>query len=193
MSTLNKQVKPVKVVNYNVNAANCYVLSIMKYVHFLRNINYQSTSICRQIIRVDIEVEYLCDNIIYHCIFLQIQCTKYSMELVWKCGRLSSISFYSGIFHIPYRNFRFIPYHALVVNSILLLLLLHFTPTVLARLKIRKRLTLKKLLPLPAPLQHFRFRFQPLSLKCFRFHKNITASSFHNPELNTNLFKNVKM
>ena len=45
------------------------------------------------------------------------------MKLVWKCGRLSSISFlkssipfHSGIFHIPYRNFRSIPfsisYHA---------------------------------------------------------------------------------
>ena len=40
------------------------------------------------------------------------------MELVWKYGRLSSISFlkssipfHSGIFHIPYRNFRFIPFH----------------------------------------------------------------------------------
>ena len=56
-----------------------------------------------------------------------------------------------------------------------------FTPTVVARLKIRKRLILKKLLPLPAPFQHFRFRvrfrFQPLSSKCFRFHKKLTAST----------------
>ena len=111
------------------------------------------------------------------------------MELVWKNGRLSfilylksSIPFHSGIFHIPYRNFCSIPYHAVVVNSILLLLLLlHFTPTVLGSLKIRKRLILKKLLPLPAPFQHFRFRvcfrFQPLSSKCFRFHKKLTASA----------------
>ena len=38
---------------------------------------------------------------------------------------------------------------------------------------------LKKLLPLPAAFQHIRlrvrFRFQPLSSKCFRFHKNLTA------------------
>ena len=40
------------------------------------------------------------------------------MELVWKYGRLSSIPFlkssipfHSGIFHIPYRNFRSIPLH----------------------------------------------------------------------------------
>ena len=108
------------------------------------------------------------------------------MELVWKYERLSSIPFlkssipfHSGIIHIPYRNFRSIPYHALVVDSILLLLLLHFTPTVVVSLKIRKRLILKKLLSLPALFQHLRFRFQPLSSKCFRFrfHKKLTASA----------------
>ena len=43
---------------------------------------------------------------------------KSSMELEWKYGRLSSIPFlkssipfHSGIFHIPYRNFRSIPFH----------------------------------------------------------------------------------
>ena len=120
------------------------------------------------------------------------------MKLVWKYGRLSSISFlrssiafHSGIFHIPYQNFRsipfFIPYHALVVDFILLLLLQHFIPTVVARLKIRKRLILNKLLPLLAYFQHFCFRFQPLSSKCFhfRFHEKLTASSFfHNPATN---------
>ena len=70
-----KQVKPVKVVNYNINAANCNVLTMMQHVHCLPNINNQSTMICRQIIRLDIEVDYFCDNIIYHhlislCIFL---------------------------------------------------------------------------------------------------------------------------
>ena len=48
---------------------------MMQYVHYLRNINNQSTAICRQILPVDIEVEYFCDDIIYHyptsvCIFL---------------------------------------------------------------------------------------------------------------------------
>ena len=110
------------------------------------------------------------------------------MELVWKHERLSSIPFlksfipfHTGIFHIPYRNFRSIPYHALVVDSLLLLLLLHFPPTGVDSLKIRKRLILKKLLPLPASFLHFRFRvrlrFQSLSLKCFRFHKKLTASA----------------
>ena len=72
-------------------------------------------------------------------------------------------------------------YLTCVVDSILLLLLLHFTRTVVASLKIRKRLILKKLLLLSALFQHFRFRvrfrFQPLSSKCFRFHKNLTASA----------------
>ena len=60
-------------------------------------------------------------------------------------------------------------------------LLLHFNPTVEASLKNRKRLILKKMLPLPAPFQHFRFRvrfrFQPLLSKCFRSHKKLTAST----------------
>ena len=102
---------------------NCNLLKMMQYVHCLRNVHNQSTAICRQIICVDIEVEYFCDNIIYHyptsvCIFLQIQSTKSRMELVWKYGRLSSIPFlkssipfHSGIFHIPYQNFRSIPFH----------------------------------------------------------------------------------
>ena len=69
-----KQVKPVKVVNCNINPANCNVLSMMQFLRCLRNINNQNTAICRQVIRVDIEVEYFCDNIIYHhstsvCIF----------------------------------------------------------------------------------------------------------------------------
>ena len=70
-----KQVKPIKVVNYNINTANCNVLTMIQYVLCLRNINNQRTTICRQIIRLDIEVEYFCDNNIYHhptsvCIFL---------------------------------------------------------------------------------------------------------------------------
>ena len=62
-----KQVKPVIVINYNINAANCNVLTMMQCVHCLCNIYKQqkycnlSTMIC-----VDIEVEYFCDNIIYH-------------------------------------------------------------------------------------------------------------------------------
>ena len=59
---IKKQVKPVKVANYNINAANCNVLTIMQYIYCLRNINNQSTAIGRQIICVDIEVEYFCDN-----------------------------------------------------------------------------------------------------------------------------------
>ena len=48
---------------------------MMQYVHCLRSLNNQSTAIRRQTIRVDNEVEYFCDNIVYHhsasvCIFL---------------------------------------------------------------------------------------------------------------------------
>ena len=37
----------------------------------------------------------------------------------------------------------------------------------------------EKIAPLPTPFQHFRFRvrFQPLSSKCFRFYKKLTAST----------------
>ena len=113
------------------------------------------------------------------------------MKLGWKYGRLSfisflksSIPFHSGIFHIPYRNFRSIPFHTMPWFSILqyiVIIIVTFYPMVVARLKIRKRLILKKLLPLPTPFQHLRFRvrFQPLSSKCFRFrfHKKLTASA----------------
>ena len=43
---------------------NCNVLTMMQYVHCLRNVLNQSTAICRQIICADIEVEYFCDNIL---------------------------------------------------------------------------------------------------------------------------------
>ena len=80
----------------------------------------------------------------------------------------------------------------------MILLLLHFTPTVIASLKTHKRLILKKLLPLPAPFQHFcfrvRFHFQPLSSKCFCFRLhipalNIIVQSEHN-QFNVNSIKN---
>ena len=63
---LKKKVKPVKVVYYNINAAYCNVRSVMQYVPCLCNLPNQSTAVCQKIIRVNIEVEYLCDNIIYH-------------------------------------------------------------------------------------------------------------------------------
>ena len=60
------------------------LFTMMQYVHCLRNVHNQSTAICRQIICVDIEVEYFCDNIIYHyptsvCIF----CEYNAQNLVW--------------------------------------------------------------------------------------------------------------
>ena len=43
---------------------NCNVPTMMQYVHCLRNVRNQSTAICRQIVCVNIVVEYFCDNII---------------------------------------------------------------------------------------------------------------------------------
>ena len=102
----------------------------MHYAHCLCNVHNQSTAICRQMLCVDIEVEYFCDNIIYHypisvCIFLSIQCTN----LVWNwygsmedCLPFHSwnLPFHSilasSIFHIeisvPFHSiFHFIPFH----------------------------------------------------------------------------------
>ena len=61
-----KVVKPVKVVKYYINAANCNALSMMQYVHYMCNFCNQSTAICQQTIRVNTEVEHFCDSIIYH-------------------------------------------------------------------------------------------------------------------------------
>ena len=81
-----------------------------------------------------------------------------------------------SILKFPFHSiFHFIQYHALVVDSILLLLFLHFTLTVVASLKFRKRLILKKLLPFPAPFQHFRSEFASASNL---FHQSASASTF---------------
>ena len=183
--TTKKQIKPVKVVNYNINAANCNVLTMMQYVHCLRSINNQSSAICKQILPVDIEVEYFCNNIIYHhstsvCIFLQIPCTKSSMNLLRKYGRLSSISFlkssipfHSGIFHIPYRNFHTLPcpdFRILPIN-----IGITSASSFFSTLSLPSWLPLPtsfiKVLPLPQKINRFhRFRFQlplPLPHSCF--------------------------
>ena len=122
------------------------------------------------------------------------------MELVWKYGRWSSIpvlkssiSFHSGIFHIPYRNFRSIPFHTKRWWSILYYywLLLHFTANGCSQFENLEALNFEeiasasssfstlslpsslllptsfiKVLPLPQKINRFhRFRFQlPLPL-----------------------------
>ena len=83
--------------------------------------------------------------------------------------------------HLPYSIPKF-PFHSIPCPGCrFYIIIATFYPDGCSRLKIRKRLILKKLLPLPAPFQHFRFwvrfRFQPLSSKCFRFHKKLTAST----------------
>ena len=188
------QVKPVKVVNYNINAADCNVLTMMQYVRCLRNINNQSTAICRQIIHVDIEVEYYCNNMIYHhptsaaYVFLQMQCSKSSMELVWKYGRLSSIPFlkssipfYSSIFHIEISvPFYFIPCPCCRFY-IIIIIVVTFYPNGCSRFENPEAPDFEKIASSSSSFSALslpnRFRFQPLSSKCFRFHKKLTAST----------------
>ena len=110
-----KKVKPVKVVNYNINAENCEVISMMQYVHCLHNLLSQSTAICQQIIHVSIEVEYFNDNIIYHNPPSEYFFCKYNARnLVWnQYGRLSSIPFLKSsipLWHLPYSILKF-PFH----------------------------------------------------------------------------------
>ena len=117
---ISKKKKLVKAVSYSINAANCNALTLMQYVHCLRNIHNWGTTVCRQIVYV----EHFYENIIYHYPHIFF-CKSPVRNLVWnwlewEYGRFSSIPFlkssmpfHSGIFHIPYRNFRSIPYHAL--------------------------------------------------------------------------------
>ena len=98
-----------------------YLLSFS--IHCLLTKHNQSTAICGQIIREDIEVEYFCDNIIYYYptsvnVFLQIY---YGIGVeVWKIVFHSILEIFHSIpfWHLPYSipkfPFHFIPYHALL-------------------------------------------------------------------------------
>ena len=97
------------------------------------------------------------------------------MKLVWKIV----FHFILEIFHSILATFIFhtkisipfsISYHALVVNSILLLLLYHFTPTVVARLKIRKRLIWKNCF-------RFRILFNTFASASNLFYQSASAST----------------
>ena len=104
---------------------NCNVLTMMQYIHCLRKVHNQSNAICRQIICVDIEVEYFCDNIFYHnphryvfCCTQNLAWNWYGME-VWKIVFHSILEIFHSVpfWHLPYSipkfRFHFIPYHAL--------------------------------------------------------------------------------
>ena len=117
-----------------------------------------------------------------------MQGTKSSLELVWKIIFNSILEiFYSIPFcnlphSIPKHPFHSIPCPGCRFYITIIIATFYRNGCSLFRsLKIRKRLILKKLLPLPASFQHFcfrvRFRFQSLSSKCFRFHKKLTAST----------------
>ena len=90
---------------------NCNVLTMMQYIHCLHNVHNQSTAICRQIICVDIEVEYFCDNIIYHyptsvCMF----CKCNARNLVW--------NWYGSMEDCLPFHFRNLPFHSILASSI---------------------------------------------------------------------------
>ena len=76
-------------------------------VYTQSNSKYRDLS-TNTVICIDIEVEYFCDNIIYH----------YPTSVCIWYGRLSSIPFHSGIFHIPYRNFCSIPFHTMPCHAL---------------------------------------------------------------------------
>ena len=60
------KIKPVKPVDFATSMQQITLyLQDVKRTLCLRNIHNQSIAICRQII-LDIEVEYFCDNTIYH-------------------------------------------------------------------------------------------------------------------------------
>ena len=111
---------------------NCNVLTMMQYVHCLRNVQNQSTAICRQIICVNIEVEYSVTILIITTRHRYGFFCKYNAQnLVWNwygsmedClpfhswnlpfhSILASSIFHTEIFvpfHFPFHS---IPYHAL--------------------------------------------------------------------------------
>ena len=63
---------------------NYNVLTMMQYAHCWRIVHNQSTAICRQIICVDIEVEYFCDNIIITTRHQYVFFCEYNVQnLVW--------------------------------------------------------------------------------------------------------------
>ena len=70
----------------------------------------------------DFEVEYFCDIIIYHYqtfVLVKFFCKYNAQNLEWNWyGSIKDcLPFHSGIFHNPYRNSRFIPYHALAPSK----------------------------------------------------------------------------
>ena len=96
---------------------NCNLRTMMQYVHCLRNIHNQSTANCRQIICVDIEVEYFCNNVIITTRHRYVFFCKYNARnLVWNWyGRLSSIPFLKSsipFWHLPYSIPKF-PFHSI--------------------------------------------------------------------------------
>ena len=113
---IKKQVKPVKVVNYKINAANCNVVTMMQYKYCLRNIHNRSTAISRQIICVDIVPEYFCDKLTTLSYIITrnpyiVVCKNNALNLVlnW-CGSMEDcLSFHSILAYLPYRNIHTMP------------------------------------------------------------------------------------
>ena len=120
---------------------------------------------------------------------------KYEIGMeVWKIVFHFILEIFHPIpfWHFPYSipNFRIhifhisVPFHSLPWLSILqyiVIIIVTFYPNGCSQVENPEAPDFEKMLPLPAPFQDFRFRvrfrFQPLSSKCFRFHKKFTAST----------------
>ena len=108
-----KKIEPVEVVNLTINAANCNVLNMIQCVHCLGNNHNQSTAICPEIMRVDIKVEYFCDNIVYHyptSVLYMFFCKCNARNLVWNWyGSMEDC--------LPFLSWN-LPFHSILASSI---------------------------------------------------------------------------
>ena len=116
---------------------------------------------------------------------------KSSMKLVWKYGRLSSISFlkssipfHSGIFHIPYRNFRSIPCPG--CRFYIIIIIVTFYPNGCSQVENSEAPDFEKIasasgsfstvsLPSSLPLPTSFIKVLPLPQKINRFHVLVTT------------------
>ena len=113
---------------------NCDLLTIMQYVHCLRNVHNQSTAICRQIVGYAQILKLNTSATIFLslpdiCMYFSVNTMheiKYGIGMkIWKIAFHSilefSIPFHSGIFHFPYRNFHSIfhsvPFYTMPCSS----------------------------------------------------------------------------
>ena len=80
---------------------------MMQYVHCLRNKNNQSTAICRQVLPVDIEVEYFSDNIYLPSPNIGVYFSVNTMHKIW-CE--IGMEVWKIVLHFILEIFRSIPF-----------------------------------------------------------------------------------